>query len=62
LPDEVRARHPHLPWRDIRDVGNFYRHQYDNVTASYVWRTVQERLPPLLAAVRAEIDVLDAAS
>jgi uncharacterized protein with HEPN domain len=27
LPDEVRGRHPHLPWRDIRDVGNFYRHQ-----------------------------------
>jgi uncharacterized protein with HEPN domain len=26
LPDEVRARHPRLPWRDIRDVGNFYRH------------------------------------
>jgi uncharacterized protein with HEPN domain len=62
LPDEVRARHPRLPWRDIRDVGNFYRHQYDNVTESYVWRTVQERLPPLLAVVLAEIDILDAAS
>ena len=56
LPDELRARHPHLPWRDIRDVGNFYRHRYDNVTESYVWRTVQEHLPPLLAVVQAEID------
>ena len=36
LPDEVRARHPHMPWRDIRDVGNFYRRQYDNVTEAYV--------------------------
>jgi uncharacterized protein with HEPN domain len=61
LPDEVRARHPRLPWRDIRDVGNFYRHQYDNVTESYVWRTVREHLSPLLAAVLAEIDILDAA-
>jgi uncharacterized protein with HEPN domain len=61
LPDEVRARHPRLPWREIRDVGNFYRHQYDNVTESYVWRTVQEHLSPLLAAVLAEIDILDAA-
>lgn len=60
LPDEVRARHPRLPWRDIRDVGNFYRHQYDNVTESYVWRTVQEHLSPLLAAALAEIDILDA--
>ena len=62
LPDEVRARHPHMPWRDIRDVGNFYRHQYDNVAESYVWRTVQEHLPPLLAVVLAEIALLGAGS
>jgi uncharacterized protein with HEPN domain len=37
LPGEARAGHPHLPWRDIRDVGNFYQHQYDNVAESYVW-------------------------
>ena len=48
LPDEVRERHPHLPWRAIMDVGNFYRYQYDNVAESYVWRTVHERLPPLV--------------
>ena len=60
LPDEVRTRHPHMPWRDIRDVGNFYRHQYDNVAESYVWRTVQEHLPPLLAVVLSEIAILDA--
>lgn len=60
LPDEVRARHPNLPWREIRDVGNFYRHQYDNVAESYVWRTVQERLPPLLEVVLIEIDRLEA--
>ena len=60
LPDEVRARHPHMPWRDIRDVGNFYRHQYDNVAESYVWRTVQEHLPPLLAVVLSEIALVDA--
>jgi len=32
----------------IRDVGNFYRHQYDNVAESYVWATVHEHLAPLL--------------
>ena len=34
---------------------DFYRHQYDNVAASYVWETVTVHLPPLLAAVVAEI-------
>jgi uncharacterized protein with HEPN domain len=62
LPDEVHAQHPHLPWRDIRDAGNFYRHQYDNVTESYVWRTAQEHLPPLLAAVLAEITTIEGAA
>ena len=60
LPDELRARHQHMPWRDIRDVGNFYRHRYDNVAESYVWRTVQDHLPPLLAVVLSEIAILDA--
>jgi uncharacterized protein with HEPN domain len=58
LPDDLRERHAHLPWRSIRDVGNFYRHQYDNVADSYVWATVQEHLAPLLAVVVAELDAL----
>jgi uncharacterized protein with HEPN domain len=60
LPDSFYEKHSALPWRDIRDVGNFYRHQYDNVTEAYVWRTVQEHLPPLLAVVQAEIAAHDA--
>ena len=59
LPDDLRDRHPQLPWRSIRDVGNFYRHQYDNVAASYVWETVTVHLPPLLVAVVAEIEALE---
>jgi uncharacterized protein with HEPN domain len=58
LPEDMRERHPHLPWRNIRDVGNFYRHHYDNVAESYVWNTVHEHLPPFLTAVVAEISAL----
>jgi uncharacterized protein with HEPN domain len=60
LTNEVRGRHPDLPWRAIRDGGNFYRHEYDNVEESYVWTTVQTDLPPLLAAVIAEIEAIKA--
>ena len=59
LPDDMRARHPLLPWRAIRDTGNFYRHQYDNVAQSYVWETVRTHLPELLAAAQAEIDIIE---
>jgi len=41
LPGSVRDRHPELPWRAIMDVGNVYRHDYDNVAEEFVWRTNQ---------------------
>ena len=59
LPDEVRARHRHLPWRAIMDSGNVYRHSYDNVAESRVGDTVHLHLPSLLTAVLAEIQALD---
>jgi uncharacterized protein with HEPN domain len=59
LPNDVLERHPDLPWRAIRDVGNFYRHQYDHVAETYVWRTVEEHLGPLHEAVVAELSRLD---
>jgi uncharacterized protein with HEPN domain len=55
LPQSVSDRHPELPWRAIMDVGNVYRHAYDNVSENLVWRTVRERLPALLAAAEQEI-------
>ena len=54
---ELKARHPDLPWRAIMDAGNVYRHEYDNVEAAYVWRTIHAHLSPLLQAVNTEIGV-----
>jgi uncharacterized protein with HEPN domain len=55
LDNEIRDRHPDLPWRKIMGVGNVYRHDYDNVDEEFVWRTVHENLDALLAAVEAEL-------
>ena len=56
LPDDLVGRHPTLPWRAIRDVGNVYRHSYDTVAEAYVWATVRDNLEPLLAVVVEELD------
>jgi uncharacterized protein with HEPN domain len=58
LPPESRDRHPQLPWRAIMGVGNVYRLNYDLVAEEYVWRTVHEGLPALLAVIDAEISRL----
>ena len=59
LPPDLHARHPELPWRAIMGVGNVYRHNYDNVAEEFVWRTLHESLPALLAAVDEEIAKLE---
>ena len=59
LPEDVRDRNPHLPWRAIRDAGNFYRHSYDNVAQAFVWKTVNTDLPLLLEVIIREIERLD---
>ena len=43
---------PELPWRNIRGIGNWLRHQYDRVDVETVWRTVVEDLPPLAVSVK----------
>jgi len=61
LPAGIRERHPELPWRLIMGLGNVYRHDYDNVSAEIVWRTVHDRLPELENVIEAEITRLNSA-
>ena len=55
LPDELKARHPHIRWRGMAGAGNVYRHDYERVLDRAVWDTVQESLRPLLAVVEEEL-------
>lgn len=38
---------PEKPWRDIRNMGNWIRHQYDVIDLKIVWDTATEDLQPL---------------
>lgn len=55
LPDELKARHPSIPWKRMAAAGNVYRHNYEDVAAQYVWDTVQRDLPPLRVVVEQEL-------
>jgi uncharacterized protein with HEPN domain len=57
LPDDLKARHPEIPWAGMAGAGNVYRHDYEDVADDMVWRTVQNSLPPLLAVVDAELSL-----
>ncbi|MGC2203881.1 MAG: HepT-like ribonuclease domain-containing protein [Stellaceae bacterium] len=59
LPNELKARHPAIPWKEMAGAGDVYRHDYEDVGASYVWRTVQNHLPPLRAVIQQELAAFD---
>ncbi|WP_439407833.1 DUF86 domain-containing protein [Bradyrhizobium sp. DASA03076] len=55
LPEELKARHPAIAWRQMAAAGNVYRHNYEDVAARLVWEIVQQDLPSLRAAVEDEL-------
>ena len=58
LPEDLKARHPAITWRQMAAAGNIYRHNYEDVAAHFVWETVQKALPPLRTVVEQEIALL----
>ena len=52
IPDEIRARHPEIPWRTIVATRNRLIHGYPVVEEGVVWQTVTEDLPELVVALR----------
>ena len=55
LSDELKARHHHIPWREMAAAGNFYRHHYEDVLPARVWKTLQEDIPPLREVIETEL-------
>jgi uncharacterized protein with HEPN domain len=55
LPDDLKARHPSIAWKDMAGAGNIYRNDYEDVAARHVWEAVQIDLPPLRVVVAREL-------
>jgi uncharacterized protein with HEPN domain len=58
LPDELKARHPSIQWRDMAAAGNVYRHEYEDVAVRGVWDTLRHHLPPLRLVVEMDLAML----
>jgi uncharacterized protein with HEPN domain len=55
LPDDLKARHPAIAWKDMAGAGNVYRHDYEDVAAQHVLDAVQIDLPPLRVVIEREL-------
>jgi uncharacterized protein with HEPN domain len=55
LNNELKSRHPEIPWSKLARIGNVLRHEYERVAYDVLWRVVHEDLPPLEKACRDEL-------
>lgn len=55
LPDDLLARHPDLPWAQIKAIGNKVRHEYHRLEPKVIWDVVVYDLEALELVVRTEL-------
>jgi uncharacterized protein with HEPN domain len=58
LSEALKARHPQVPWRQLRGMRNILAHQYFVTESEIIWETVKTGLPVLASVCRHELDRL----
>lgn len=52
VPEDVRRKHPELPWDEMRGIRNVIVHEYFGVSLPILWQTVTADLPPLIPLLK----------
>jgi uncharacterized protein with HEPN domain len=55
LTEELKARHPQIPWSKVAGIGNILRHECAGISAPVMWKLVQDDLTPLEKVCREEL-------
>ncbi|HSY44171.1 MAG TPA: HepT-like ribonuclease domain-containing protein [Candidatus Acidoferrum sp.] len=53
LPDDLRQRHPQLPWQKIASTRNYIAHGYDSVDYEVIWGVLEVEAGKLKTSVLA---------
>jgi len=58
ISDELRAKHPEIPWKQIIAFRNFVTHVYWAINVERIWQIIEDDLPPLKTQVEAILNEL----
>jgi uncharacterized protein with HEPN domain len=53
IPDEVRSRHPQVPWRRVAGLRDVLAHAYFGLEDETIWQVVSSSVPALAAQLDA---------
>lgn len=53
IPEDAQARYPDVDWVGMRGMRNILVHDYAAVRLDLVWGVIQDRIPDLVARLRA---------
>jgi uncharacterized protein with HEPN domain len=55
LDNDLRRRHPQIPWKEIRDFRNIAVHNYAGIDYEIVWQTASADVPALRSQIAAVV-------
>ena len=59
LSEELRSRHPEIPWRRMYSLRNIVAHHYDQLDYHVLWAVASTALDELYAVCRGELAEID---
>lgn len=51
LPEELRLKHPELPWQRMRGLRNVLIHDYGRIDADIIYAVLTQNLPDIITAL-----------
>jgi uncharacterized protein with HEPN domain len=55
LSNDLRTRHPTIPWRQVHGFRNIVAHAYEEIDLTRVWEIVEDYVPVLKSVVDREL-------
>ena len=52
VPEEITARYPAIPWREMGDMRNVVIHEYFGVDPKILWETIKNELPLMVSGLK----------
>jgi uncharacterized protein with HEPN domain len=52
VPEELTARYPAIPWREMGDMRNIVIHEYFGVDPKILWETIKNELPLIVPGLK----------